>query len=600
MRELLADYLIQLSTANECDTAFGVLRSLTVCDPTVGSGAFLFAALEVLDPLYEAVLGRAAELHDNHSDNEPADCLVEARCHSSERYWMLKTLCLNNLYGVDLMDEAPEIAKLRLFLKLAAQIDDVKLVEPLPDLDFNIKTGNLLVGIADRQDAETRLSAGQFDLGGEIEEIKAVAERVADAYDDFTEIQSGDLGKSDHASAKQTLTAQLEAARGLADALLHKKREERATFESWRKSHRPFHWFVEFPSVWRNDGFDVVIGNPPYIRTKNVSGYVWKGFNTQKCPDLYAVCMERAASLVNDTGRMSMIVMHSLCFSKGFVDLRKHLSQRFPSLWVSSFAKRPDSLFAGSAQVRNSILLGARGVDTGLHTSSCRRWPTEYRPSLFNSIEYVQPHESLQTLSERSVWPFVDSEPVSEAFDKLMLGTKPISSVMTRDSEHSLAYKKVARYMLGISEEPPPSIGAAQTEQYGYLYFTSANARDLALLMLAGRWGYLWWLVFGDEFHVTRSTVTTFPGDIEALAKSVPSDAELANLLDLSTTLQKEMPRYLAWQTNAGVRVGRYNMLKCRHITDEADRLLARLWGIEDTYDAAGNLRDRMVFGNRE
>ena len=64
MRELLGDYLIQLSTADECDTAFNVLRSLTVCDPTVGSGAFLFAALEVLDPLYEAVLGRAAELSD--------------------------------------------------------------------------------------------------------------------------------------------------------------------------------------------------------------------------------------------------------------------------------------------------------------------------------------------------------------------------------------------------------------------------------------------------------------------------------------------------------------------------------------------------------
>ena len=326
MRELLADYLIQLSTAAECDTAFNVLRSLTVCDPTVGSGAFLFAALEMLDPLYEAVLGRAAELDDKNRDIQLADCLAQARQHESERYWMLKTLCLNNLYGVDLMDEAPEIAKLRLFLKLAAQIEDVILVEPLPDLDFNIKTGNLLVGIADSQDADARLSAGQLDLGGEIAEIKAVAERVADAYDKFTEMQSSDTGKSDHTSAKQTLAAQLEAARGLADALLHKKREERATFESWRKSHRPFHWFVEFPSVWRSGGFDVIIGNPPYIKTSNVSGYVWKGFNTQKCPDLYAVCMERGCALLNDKGFVAMIVMHSLCFSWRFQALRSHLA----------------------------------------------------------------------------------------------------------------------------------------------------------------------------------------------------------------------------------------------------------------------------------
>ena len=42
-----------------------------------------------------------------------------------DRYWLLKTICLNNLYGVDLMGEAAEIAKLRLFLKLVAQLEDV-------------------------------------------------------------------------------------------------------------------------------------------------------------------------------------------------------------------------------------------------------------------------------------------------------------------------------------------------------------------------------------------------------------------------------------------------------------------------------------------
>lgn len=601
MRELLADYLSQLSTADECDTAFNVLRSLTVCDPTVGSGAFLFAALEVLDPLYEAVLGRAGELQDKNGDSQTADCLSQAQRHPSERYWMLKTLCLNNLYGVDLMDEAPEIAKLRLFLKLAAQIDDVNLVEPLPDLDFNIKTGNLLVGIADSHDAEERLSEGQLDLGGEIAEIMAVAERVADAYDDFTELQSRDLGTSDHTSAKQTLTTQLEAARGLADALLHRKREEskRVTFESWRNSHRPFHWFVEFPSVWRKNGFDVLIGNPPYIKTSDISDYRWVGYKTQYCPDLYAPCVERASMLVNDEGRMSMIVMHSLCFSKNFVKLREHLSHRFPSLWISSYSRIPDGLFSGSARVRNSILIGARGSDSGLHTSSCRRWLTEYRPTLFNSVEYVQPPSSLLNLSGKAVWPFVDSESVSQAFGYLLSG-RPISSVMAGDGKCSLAYKKVAQYMLGVSEEPPPTRGSTMTQQYGYFHFSDSVSRDMALLMLAGRWGYLWWVIFSDEFHVTSGLLRAFPGDIKHLLVESMESNEAQPLKSLAIELKEEMPKHLAWKWNAGVQVGRYNMLGCRHITDEADLLLARIWGIEDAYEAAGNLRDRTIFGNRE
>ena len=354
MRGLLADYLTSLATPGECDTAFEVLKALTVCDPTVGSGAFLFAALEVLDPLYEAVLGRAAELHDNNPSSL-ADCLREARQHSSERYWMLKTLCLNNLYGVDLMDEAPEIAKLRLFLKLAAQIDDVSLVEPLPDLDFNIKAGNLLVGIADEDDADLRIGGGALDLGGELGQIRQVAERVADAYDEFIEAQGADPGTLDHTTAKQKLTARLTATRSLADSLLHSLRNESDTFEQWRASHRPFHWFVEFPSVWRDGGFDVVIGNPPYINKKQVTDYRWLGYQSQKCPDLYAVCLERAAYLLNAQGHLGMIVMHSLCFGRQYRQLREFLSNAFPALWVSSYAKRPDSIFSGQAQVRNTI-----------------------------------------------------------------------------------------------------------------------------------------------------------------------------------------------------------------------------------------------------
>ena len=171
--ELLRDYLSQLSNAAECDAAFEALRSLTVCDPTVGSGAFLFAALDVLEPLYSEVLARAVELEARGSTVPPF--VAEARAHPSSRYWLLKTVCLHNLFGVDLMRDAPEIAKLRLFLKLAAQIDDVKHLEPLPDLDFNIKCGNLLVGIADAEDAKERLFSQRLDHVTQLQQVEDTA-----------------------------------------------------------------------------------------------------------------------------------------------------------------------------------------------------------------------------------------------------------------------------------------------------------------------------------------------------------------------------------------------------------------------------------------
>ena len=73
---LMADYLYALGSADECQRAFEVLRSLTVCDPTVGSGAFLLAALDVLDPLYTAVFDRAEEIAAADAGNGEKDVCV--------------------------------------------------------------------------------------------------------------------------------------------------------------------------------------------------------------------------------------------------------------------------------------------------------------------------------------------------------------------------------------------------------------------------------------------------------------------------------------------------------------------------------------------
>ena len=108
--------------------------------------------------------------------------------HPNEAYFIHKTIIIHNLYGVDIMEEAVEICKLRLFLKLAAQLEPGQPMEPLPDIDFNIRAGNTLVGYATRDEIRRAFAeaggTGQMALQGietSLDDFRQIMEASEDA-----------------------------------------------------------------------------------------------------------------------------------------------------------------------------------------------------------------------------------------------------------------------------------------------------------------------------------------------------------------------------------------------------------------------------------
>ena len=207
--EQFAKDVITQSEGPELLRAFWrAMRGVSVLDPACGSGAFLFAALNLLEPLYTACLeGMQGFLDDLERTDRPhhpdalrdfRDVLEQVKRHPSERYFILKSIVLNNLYGVDIMEEAVEICKLRLFLKLVAQLETYDQIEPLPDIDFNIRAGNTLVGFtsldAVRQ-AMTVTPGGQYRTLFEkekaaLERIEEEAEIASAAFNQFRQQQT--------------------------------------------------------------------------------------------------------------------------------------------------------------------------------------------------------------------------------------------------------------------------------------------------------------------------------------------------------------------------------------------------------------------------
>lgn len=128
-----------------------VLPSMRLLDPACGSAAFLVSAMKTLINVYAAVIGKI----DFLSDRDLQAWLKKTQKeHKSVSYFIKRSIITNNLFGVDIMEEATEIAKLRLFLALVASAQNADDLEPLPNIEFNIMAGNSLVGLMHVDDAE--------------------------------------------------------------------------------------------------------------------------------------------------------------------------------------------------------------------------------------------------------------------------------------------------------------------------------------------------------------------------------------------------------------------------------------------------------------
>ena len=291
------------------------LNTISILDPTCGSGAFLFAALNILEPIYtacmEAMQGFLDDLQRSKRKHRPEKLgdfrkiLARVQDHASERYFILKSIIVNNLYGVDIMEEAVEICKLRLFLKLVAQLESYDQIEPLPDIDFNVRAGNTLVGFTSLKEVQRALGT---DLINQLS-LPDIEERAKDAdraFRRFREMQTErGMDASMFADAKSKLRKRLDDLRAQLDQYLADeygvKTDDQKAYEQWRDSHQPFHWFVEFYGIMHGGGFDVIIGNPPYVEYREVrKRYNVSGFATLDCGDLYALRIRTIVSTLTE------------------------------------------------------------------------------------------------------------------------------------------------------------------------------------------------------------------------------------------------------------------------------------------------------------
>ena len=140
-----------------------------------------------------------------------------------------------------------------------------------------------------------------------IEEDAEVGSRVFDQFRKQQTTLGGEVTPVDKATLKEWLHLLESQLNGYLANEYGVNPQDSAAYDGWRTSHRPFHWFVDFYEIMNKGGFDVIIGNPPYVEYSKVkTDYTIKGFATEDCGNLYAFVVERNKGLCSSDGRTSM------------------------------------------------------------------------------------------------------------------------------------------------------------------------------------------------------------------------------------------------------------------------------------------------------
>lgn len=351
-----------------------LLNSIKICDPAVGSGHFLVSALNVMLSIYDElnlfdeefylevqndeilITGRKGEFIEYKRPSTPKD---KAHLIQQELFHTKKDIIENNLFGVDINPNSCEITKLRLWIELLKHsfyqsFDDENYhdLKTLPNIDINIKCGNSLVSyfetgkslshypnIKERINKYKRIVKDYKE--GFYTDKNLIAKEIKNLQESFKNFCLKDKFNKE---IKQLTNGANKYSKKYGDFLADEHHDEKfksffsknmfefsfdekvaiKEFANLKKeydnifnleSNHPFEWRFEFPEILDDDGnfkgFDLIIGNPPYIRQeelKELKPHLAKNYKVYKgTSDIYTYFYELGFNVLKDNGVLSYI-----------------------------------------------------------------------------------------------------------------------------------------------------------------------------------------------------------------------------------------------------------------------------------------------------
>lgn len=527
------------------------LKNIRVCDPAIGSGAFPVGMMNEIirarNALTPYLLSRRDFLNQLPKQSHSSAVILNGIEETRTLYNFKRHAIQNSLYGVDIDPGACEIAKLRLWLSLIVDEEDIKHIKPLPNLDYKIMQGNSLIsefmGIDldnDKQNNEkeklfsTNESKELFEmlkvkkdellnqpninkkkiLKKEIEnlvikifEVK-LQEQKSDYFKKIREIEEKWERHPSKEEREKEIKKEKEKLYRKTGFNLEEVENQLRQYTSSQKVRSFFPWKLYFSEIFQEkNGFDVVIANPPYgnlldsIQEKSMkNNYSFSTFS-----DISSPFIEKSFNLLKNTGNLLFIITYAITFNKNFSKNRALIANGFRDSYIYTFDRDKCRIFKSMTQSVSILKCFNKRSEQkeGIFTSKFfRDTPNIYNIKLHNCDNFLLPKNSEYSQVHRL--PKI-GEDLSKQILIKFLKFKNIVKTIIINGDNKIWIRTSGNYWYNaFDREPYKSVEIKPL-------FVENIFSDFLIILMNSSIFYFWFRVYGDGRHMNMDILENFP-----------------------------------------------------------------------------------------
>lgn len=557
------------------------ILSLSIVDSAMGSGHFLVnAAYQVSNYIVDILEG-------NQWENDEINADVT--------YWRRKVV-ENCIYGIDINNLSVLLARLSLWL-ISVTND-----KALSFIDHHLKCGNSIVGTTTDKVQYINKDIPLFNMTKEqymfpiirkYERIKEIGSDtkadVALQHEVYEEI------RTDLAVIKRKMDYYLASmyAGGISDEEEFRKVMyaddisffDNSKFKSlmdYADSNRFFHWELEFPEVFISGGFDIYIGNPPYVEADS-SEYLTVSV-TNQCHNLYTYMIEITTNNCKEKAKIGVILPSACVSTPRMESFQKMLIERTSDVSFATFDDRPGKLFTRLESMRAAIITGEIGdrTEDEIKTTKYIRFLSDERKVLFNNIHYQRTkHYSIIP----GIIPKVGMEEENSVIDKIFASPKRINDYIDESNlANAVYYGYGVRYWIKAMNKSAQEIDGLERKSTGEkeMHFKNVFPSELAVLILNSSLFFWYFTLFSDCRNLTRTVISNFPVNLENMNDAVLDEVKRLNDRLMDDYIANSRLKETVYARTGKMVYREYYVRKSKAIIDEIDELLGRIFGLSN------------------